>query len=31
MVLTQMEFDEILSNKTKRITENITWVGEFMV
>ena len=28
MVLTQSEFDEILSNKTKKITENITWVGD---
>lgn len=28
MVLTQEEFDEILSNKTKKITENITWVGD---
>lgn len=28
MVLTNGEFDGILSNKTKKIVENITWVGE---
>ncbi len=28
MVLTQTEFDEILSDKTKKITENIAWVGD---
>ena len=28
MVLTQEEFDEILSNKTKMISENIAWIGD---
>jgi hypothetical protein len=28
MVLTQKEFDKILSNETQKIVENITWGGD---